>query len=191
MEIKWFKEAVNNQLLVNKLKKIKLIISDVDGSLTDNLLYPHENTEETKGFSTQDGFAITQAIQLGLQIALLSGKNGKILQARADTLGIPKANQFWGVNNNKIEYVQKLQKNLNTTKEETLYFGDDTLDIEVKDAISLFVCPLNAIFYIKPLSDIIIPKTGGYGAFRMLLDLTLYVQKKHFKQSLIDNALNL
>ncbi|MCK4265497.1 HAD hydrolase family protein [Candidatus Babeliales bacterium] len=188
-DFEWFKACLKNEQLINKLKNIKLIVTDIDGCLTDANVYPNEGSEETKGFSVQDGFAVVKAIQSGLKISLLTGKTGQILEKRASDINIEKSLCYFGFGENKTKALEQILEQTHLTKNEILFFGDDVLDIELKNKVSLFACPSNAIFYIKPEADLILPKSGGHGAFRLLLDLVLFVQKKHFKQNLIENAI--
>ena len=196
----WFLESLKNKDLVNKLKKIKLIITDIDGALTDGQLYLFETnktqlslvhtTGKSKNFSVQDGFAIDQAIKKNhLKVAFLSGRNDETTNIRAKMLGISKEMCFTGICENKIDKVKIIQNKAQATKEETLYFGDDFLDLETKDASNLFSCPQNAPFYIQSEADTIVPRVAGNHVFRLLLDLVLYVQEKHFAQEFINKAL--
>ncbi len=171
------------------LQNIKLIITDVDGCLTDANIYLPDGGEPVKGFSVQDGYATKHALDVGLQIAFLSGKNSSATTTRAAKLGIPEQLCAVGICENKIAQVHRMQEFAGASKEETLFFGDDVLDIEVKEAVGTFACPQNALFYVHHASDLHVPKRGGQGAFRLLLDLVLYAQQKHFAQSLIDAAL--
>jgi len=180
-DLVWFTETLKNKSLIEKIKKIKLIITDIDGCLTDSNVY---GIREDKGFSVQDGFATKQAQKQGVKIAFLTGKDSPHVKERAKILGIPDELVFIGVYKNKIEKVKQIQESLGIPKEETLYFGDDFLDYEAKDAVELFTCPLNTPFYIQKQADLIIPKNGGVNVFRLLLDLVLYVQNKHFAQKL-------
>ena len=87
IDINWFKEILQNKPLIEKLKKIKLIISDIDGCLTNGKVY---GEEEIKGFCVQDGFGTVKALEAGLNIAFITGKNSDQTKARAKTLGIPR-----------------------------------------------------------------------------------------------------
>lgn len=187
----WFKECLKNKKLIAKLKKIKLVISDVDGSLTDTKLLVTEK-EIGKSFSIQDGFATSKAIKTtDLLIAFLSGRDDKATCIRAKMLEIPEDLCFTGkdANVDKTIKIRLMQKNRKIKPEETLLFGDDFLDVDAKSAVGTFVCPQNTPFYFQDLADAIVPLHGGDSAFRLLLDLILYVQKKHFAQKYIDTAL--
>ena len=216
----WFKECLNNKDLISKIEKIKLVITDVDGCLTNgtidigisrkyfpmvellptnkhiskfyDLILSWLATEKNldKNFSTQDGFAINKTLESdNLKIAFLSGRRDEATSIRADMLGVPQDMCFIGIHEKKINIVKNIQENKNISIDETLYFGDDYLDFETKPSIGLFACPINTPFYFKDASDLIIPKKGGQHAFRLLLDLVLYVQKKHFAQEFIKNSL--
>lgn len=187
-DIQWFSGCLKNKSLIEKLKKIKLIITDIDGTLTDaNIFLPH-GSEELKGLSVQDGYITSKAIEVGLKIAYLSGRKSTEIANRAKKLGIPEALCAQGIDNKRLK-VKEFQKITNTLKEDTLIFGDDFMDYEVKDLAEIFVIVENAPFYLHSVADLIVSKKGGFGAFRLLLDLILYVQDKHFAQPLIKKAL--
>jgi len=186
IDINWLKEILQNKPLIEKLKKIKLIISDIDGCLANGKVY---GEEESKGFCVQDGFGTVKALEAGLKIAFITGKNSNQTKERAKTLGIPDELCHVGICNDKIEKVHDVQEKTSCSKEETLFFGDDVLDIEAKEAVGVFASPKNLIFYLKPYVDFIIPREGGKGAFRLLLDLILYSQGKHFAADMIEESL--
>lgn len=187
-DTKWFSTCLSNKELVEKLKKIKLVISDIDGTLTDaNILLP-QNAEEMKVLSIQDGFITGKAIAAGVNIAYLSGRKSSEINKRAKKLGIPQELCAQGIDN-KTKKVEEMQIFAKVAKEEMLIFGDDYLDYEIKDLGSIYAIPANTPFYFYPVADLVLPKNGGNGAFRLLLDLILYVQNKHFAADLIDKAL--
>ena len=195
----WFLEILENQTLVNKIKNIKIIITDIDGCLTDGSLmladsrYPKDNDYSrhiAKSFCVQDGFGVDRTIKNNLlTVAFLTGRTDEATKIRAKMLGIPKDLCFTGVSQQKIEKVISIQTNKKISKEETLYFGDDFLDYETINATGIMVSPQNSPFYFQDKADMIVPRNGGNGAFRLLLDLVLYIQKKHFAQSFIENSL--
>lgn len=187
----WFKQCLKNDLLVQKLKKIKLIICDIDGALTDSQLYLSPNSI-SKVFSVQDGFIINRTLKNNiLDIAFLSGRKDVVTDIRAKQLGIPEDMCFTGFSGSKIEKVKELQEKINVSQNETIHFGDDFLDFEIKPNVGLFVCPSNTPFYFQDKADFVVPRAGGNSPFRILLDLILYVQKKHpFAQELIHDSLD-
>ncbi len=188
----WFLECLKNNNLVEKIKKIKLIITDIDGCLTDGQILLHENeNEKSKAFSVRDGFATAHALK-HISIAFLSGRKDIATQTRAQMLGIQDGMCFMGgdAGIDKSKKLILLQEKNGTSKEETLMFGDDFLDISTKQHVGLLVCPQDTPFYFHNIADLIIPKIGGQHTFRLLLDLVLYVKKIHFAQDYISQSLH-
>lgn len=189
----WFLSALSDETLIEKLKKIKLIISDIDGCLTDGkVYYPADgNCEIKKCFCIQDGYLMTKCNKEGMpSIALISGRSDKAAAERAAKLGIPEGLYHQGIDHKKSVVVKNLLERLNIPPDETIFFGDDLLDLEAKAATGLFAVPSNGMFYVQAEADIIVPRTGGNGSLRLLLDLILYVQEKHIAQETITKALN-
>ena len=185
----WFKQSLENSKIFDKLTACKLLICDVDGTLTDNGLLLSNETDELKVFSVADGYGISHALQSGLAIAWLSGKTSKMVSLRAQRLGIPKTLCIQGKSQEKNETVQAMQKEVGASYESTIFMGDDILDARTKKTCSFFVAPANAPFYIQSAADLLLPLAGGNGAVRLLIDLILYAQKKHFAQRYINTAL--
>jgi len=189
-EKEWFIASLANQKLVEKLKKIILIISDIDGSLTDGTVYYSDQDGIQKNFSIQDGFMMGKCNKKDMpHVALISGRSDKAAAKRAKILGIPDNLYYQGVDQNKSKSIEEIQNTLSVTREQTLLFGDDLLDLETKDSIALFASPTNGLFYIAANADIVVPRPGGHGAFRLLLDLILYLQNKHIAQSIIEETI--
>lgn len=186
----WFIESIKNKSLVQKLTNISLIITDVDGCLTDGTVNYSIDKEINKSFSVQDGFLITKCNKPGMpHIAFVSGRADLVAAKRASMLGIPDSLYYQGVDKDKSAVVLEIQEKLSLSKESTLFFGDDVLDIETKNLTHLFAAPCDSMFYVLDNADIIIPRHGGHSSFRLLLDLILYVQKKHIAQELISKSM--
>jgi 3-deoxy-D-manno-octulosonate 8-phosphate phosphatase (KDO 8-P phosphatase) len=189
----WFKESLNNKNLVEKLKKIKLIVTDVDGCLTNGTVsMSGPDGEISKSFSVVDGFAIDKTVSNSkLLIAFLSARKDIVTKIRAQKLGLDDDMCIIeeGSNLNKKLKIEAIQKNKNILTDETLIFGDDFLDFEAKSAAGVFACPQNTLFYFQEVADLILPLPGSQSSFRLLLDLVLYVQNKHFAQKYIEESL--
>lgn len=191
LQIHWFKNILSNSKTINQLKKVSLIVTDIDGSLTDGSVDYNEQGEADRAYSPQDGYAIRMATNKGLKIAFLSGNAGGSIISRAKKLQIPENLVILG-SRNKCLAVEQFQSITNIPSEQTLIFGDDIIDAVVKenDPKIFFAMPNNGIFYLKHLADCIIPiNAGEQSAFRLLLDLILYVQDKHDTPHLIKQAL--
>jgi len=187
----WFVACLKNEPLVESLKKIKLVISDIDGCLTDGkVFYDGESHEIQKSFSVQDGYIINQCCKKNLlKIALVTGRKDQAAKKRAEVLSVPKDLYHEGIDSNKSDIVEKTIGNLGITKEESIFFGDDFLDLQTINSVSMLVSPTNAMFYVHSNSEIVVPRHGGNGALRLLLDLILYIQNKHFAQEFIEESI--
>ncbi len=188
----WFKNTLANQPLIEALKAIKLVVFDVDGTLTNAGIYIDDQGEGGRIFSVQDGFIFRPATKAGLTLALMSGKNNKSTMHRGAALGVPENLCSVGILT-KPEAIHKLQTDHSFTPAQTLMVGDDHLDAIVKKTgmASLFACPADAPFYYQAYADIVLPRAGGNQAARLLLDLILYIHGKHFDQDLITQSLAL
>lgn len=186
----WFKQCLSDDNLSKRLAAITVVMCDVDGALTDAGIYVDQNGEGGRIFSVQDGYIVKPAMSAGITIAFISGKNNQSACKRAQSLGIPEDLCFAGMES-KLETVKALQKKLNVTPEQSLMFGDDFMDAEVKRSglTALYVCPANTPFYFQPTADLVIPRCGGDGAFRLMMDLMLYIRGQHFAQKYIEAAL--
>lgn len=186
----WFLSCLHNTTLIKQLKKISLIITDVDGCLTNGTAQYSGDDEIAKSFSIQDGFMMTKCNKPGMpHLAFITGRTDAAATKRAKKLGVPDELYYQGVCTDKSHAVAELQTKRGVTKEETLFFGDDVLDLQVQSNVGLFASPTNALFYVQSYSNIIVPRRGGNGALRLLLDLLLYVQQKHLAQAFIEKAL--
>ncbi|MBM3887194.1 3-deoxy-D-manno-octulosonate 8-phosphate phosphatase [Candidatus Dependentiae bacterium] len=190
-QLEWFKTILNNKKLVTHLKEIKLIVADVDGSLTDGTVHYNDHGEADRAYSPQDGFAMRMAMEQGIQVAVLSGNAGASITSRAKKLKVADELTILG-SLDKTSAIASLQQKTNILPEHTLLFGDDYLDAEVKIKMPkiFFAMPNNGIFYLQPLADCVTPLNAGpESALRLLLDLILYIQGKHFAQDLITSVL--
>ena len=188
---KWFSDCLSNSSLVQKLKNIKLVASDIDGCLTDGTVYFSGDCEISKGFNVQDGLIISTCCKQDLlKISLITGRIDTAAKKRADSMGICSDMFFAGVFPDEKKIVELLAERLKLEVKDILFFGDDFIDLYARDLVSVFVSVSNAPFYIKDKADLILPIKGGFGAFRLLLDLILYVQNRHpFAQDLITQSI--
>ena len=160
---------------------IKLIVLDVDGTLTDGKLYIDNMGNEMKAFDVKDGLAISQSIKQGLIFAIITGKTSKIVERRGKELGIQEIIQgSW----NKVEDLEKILKKYNITYNETAYIGDDLIDLKPMKLCGFSACPKDSVNEIIKISDFVSTKNGGCGAVREILEFILK------KQNLWENIIN-
>ena len=155
------------------LSDIELIITDVDGVLTDCGIYYDEHGECMKRFHVRDGLGIKLLQQAGVKVAVLSGRDSKALRKRLADLGIDIFNL--GVKNKEVA-CKDIIKQVGTTKANTLYIGDDSIDLPAFISCGLAVTVADAPEYVKSQCDLILNTQGGFGAFRELADKILMEQ---------------
>ena len=154
--------------------KIKLLILDVDGVLTDNTLYINDNGEETKRFNVSDGMGIALAFRAGLEIALISGRRSKATKFRACELKIKHI--YLGVTD-KIGAYRQIKKNLKLSDDQIAYIGDDILDVPILKKVALPICVKDANPIAKRFAKFITKAKGGEGAVREVIDMILDSKK--------------
>ena len=161
------------KLLIQKCKKIKLVISDVDGVLTDGGMYYSEKGEVLKKFNTRDGMAI-KLLENGIKTILITQENSKIVKARAKK--IKASGVFIGISKKEL-LLPKICKKYNVSNSEIAYIGDDLNDNKIMKKVGFSATPSDGIAEIKLVSDYVCKIKGGHGAFREFCDLILKYQK--------------
>lgn len=156
-------------------KKIKLIIMDVDGTLSDGRFFMFPNGEVIKSFDVKDGTGIVFAGLAGIKTAIISGKTSKTVRMRAEELQID--DYFEGVSNKTVPLHQLLEK-YDLSKDEVAYIGDDIGDAEVMGMVGFSAAVGDAHPLIKRISHYIAKRYGGRGAVREVIDFILDVQEK-------------
>ncbi|MBQ0213068.1 3-deoxy-manno-octulosonate-8-phosphatase KdsC [Proteus vulgaris] len=164
--------AVSEQV-IKKAEKIQLLICDVDGVMSDGLIYMGNNGEELKAFNVRDGYGIRCLLTSGIEVAIITGRQSKLLEDRAKTLGITYLYQ--GQHNKLLAY-QQLLDTLNLKHEQTAYIGDDLIDLPVMEKVGLSVAVADAHPLLTPRADYVTRIMGGRGAVRELCDLILLAQ---------------
>ncbi len=156
--------------LIEKLKKIKLVVLDVDGVLTDGYISINSDGKEFKRFSVYDGLAIRICHEFGIQFAIISGRVSKITHQRAMELGIDLIRQ--GIKD-KGEELKKVVALLGVNFEEVLYVGDDLYDIIPMKIAGVSATVQNGVKEVKEIANIISGRKGGEGAIREILEMVL------------------
>ncbi|MCO5259047.1 MAG: HAD hydrolase family protein [Crocinitomicaceae bacterium] len=166
-----FKPLFPVQHLKDKLNKIKLLILDVDGVMTDGGMYFSENGDQIKKFNTKDGMAIIGLTKNNFQVAIISsGFVSNAVQKRADMLGIQNCIVS---RENKFEVLKRLLNDLNLELSEVAMIGDDINDIEIMKNCAIAACPKDAVQEVKGFCHIVLQSKGGEGCVREFIDLHL------------------
>ena len=149
------------------MRDIKLIILDVDGTLTDGGIYYGSDGTEYKRFCVQDGTGILAAEKAGVEFVILTARESSIVLRRARELKISHVYQNI---HDRAEKLKELIAELNISSENIAYFGDDTIDLEAMSICSFVACPSNACKEVKAISSYISSYEGGHGAVRDILE---------------------
>lgn len=163
-----FIHLYKENILQDKLKKIKLLVLDVDGVMTDGGMYFSEEGDQMKKFNTKDGMAIIHLTKSNFQVAIISsGFKGALVERRAEMLGI----QHCTVSRTpKMETLTNICATLGLSLAEVAMIGDDINDLEVMDAIGFTACPSDAVMAVKRHANLILKTKGGEGCIREFID---------------------
>ncbi|OCH13186.1 MULTISPECIES: 3-deoxy-manno-octulosonate-8-phosphatase KdsC [unclassified Aliivibrio] len=154
----------------NIAKDIKLLICDVDGVFSDGLVYMGNDGEELKTFHTRDGYGVKSLMSAGVEIAIITGRNSKIVENRMTALGIKLIYQG---QDNKLQAYDDILTKLNIGPEHTGYIGDDLIDWPVMDKVALKVCVADGHPLLVQRANYVTTIKGGHGAVREVSDLIL------------------
>lgn len=147
-------------------KKIKLVILDVDGTLTDGGIYYDSQGNEIKRFDVKDGLGIKVGLAAGLKFAILTGRQSLMVKRRAQELGIQYLLE--GVQE-KAPAIMELSKKTGIFLNEMAYIGDDWNDLQAMMMTGFKACPSDAAEEIKEIADFVSGNPGGRGAVRECL----------------------
>lgn len=167
---------MTGQTLAELAKGIKLLICDVDGVLTDGRIYfmpdPQDPTQpiEIKVFHARDGHGLKLLQQAGIQVAVISGRKAPMVEARLKGLGINNIVQGCG---DKLTALKEMLPSLGLTADEVAYIGDDTIDVEIMQAVRLPVAVKDAHPAVIRTAKWTTHQNGGLGAVRELCDLLI------------------
>lgn len=161
--------------LKERIKKIRLVVMDVDGVLTDGTIWLGPNGTEFKPFNVLDGTGIKYLHRAGLKTAIITGRSSPVVEARARELDIPDLFQGAKV---KMRAFEILIKRLGLSPEEVCYIGDDLPDLPVMRAAGFSASTPGARPENIEAADYVTETAGGRGAVRELAELILKVQEK-------------
>lgn len=149
------------------MKDIRLLVMDVDGTLTDGRIYIGASGEVMKAFDVKDGYGIVRMRKQGVVPAIITGRTSEIVVRRAKELGVEELYQ--GVPD-KLTCLRELAAKFGATQAEIAYIGDDLNDIDCLRFCGVTACPADAAEEIKRLVTYVCRKNGGRGAVREFID---------------------
>ena len=154
--------------ILEKCKLIKLVITDVDGVLTDGGMYYSEKGEILKKFNAKDGMGVEILSQYKIKTILLTRENSNIVKKRGSK--IKTAATYIGILNKKSQ-LKKISKKFKVPLTRNAYIGDDLNDLEIMKLVGFAATPADGIKDLQKIVDYVCKNNGGHGAFREIVDL--------------------
>jgi 3-deoxy-D-manno-octulosonate 8-phosphate phosphatase (KDO 8-P phosphatase) len=156
-----------------RAKRIRLFALDVDGVLTDGRIYITDRGEEYKAYNIRDGLGMKMLQGCGVQIALISGRTSRSVEARAQDIGI--ALLYQGVDD-KVGVLQALRRELNLAAENCAFMGDDLVDLPAMRNSGLALTVADAPPLVKERAHYVTRSSGGHGAVREACEFIMQSQ---------------
>ena len=166
---------------LNKCKKIKLVLTDVDGVLTDGGMYYTKDGDYMKKFFVRDGMGVTLLKKKGIPTIIVTKEKNIVTKKWSNNMNIEKL--YWGIIKKEV-ILNKVCKDYKIKSQEVAYIGDDINDIELLKLVGLSATPSDALDSVINMCDYTCSHSSGNGAFRELADLILSVQNNKRKKNL-------
>lgn len=160
-------------MVLNRLKRIKLLILDIDGVLTDGGIVYNDNAVETKVFNVKDGLGIRLLMDAGIDLCIITGRRSGALHHRCKNLGIDLI--FDGIDNKATIFDLVLDRT-GVSDEETAFVGDDLPDIALMKRVGLSIAVADAHQTVLENADMVTSSKGGNGAVREACEAILKAQ---------------
>lgn len=173
---------VSKQEWTEKCVSVRLVVCDVDGTLTNGGMYYSAEGEVMKRFSAHDGMGLRLLLHFGIQVALMTSETTTFAAARARKLGIPHV--LAGIED-KGQAIQELAVTVNISLADTLYIGDDINDLPAMRLCGVIACPSDAVYAIRRQAHFISEARGGHGAVREIAEMILAAQGKNTESSIV------
>ncbi len=159
--------------IFTRARRIRLVIFDVDGVLTDGSLYLGDDGQEYKAFHSRDGHGMVMLRQAGIRQAIITGRTSEVVRIRMESLGI--AHIFQG-QRQKLPAYETLKADLKLTDEAIAYVGDDVVDLPILRRVGLAIAVADAHPLVQQQAHWITEQPGGRGAGRAVCELILKAQ---------------
>ena len=153
--------------------KIRILVMDVDGTLTDGKIYIGSDGEMLKAFNVKDGLGISKLRTNNIIPAIITGRKSEILKRRSEEL---KIEELYQGEENKIGKLKELVERYKCSLSEVAYIGDDENDLQCIKVCGLSGCPADAVESVKEAVDVVCTKDGGQGAVREFIE---YILENH------------
>ncbi len=154
-----------------QLEQIKMVVLDVDGTMTDGSVYVLEDGSQMKKFNAKDGIAIQQMVKKGIQVGIIShSKSSGMVTKRAEMLGIQHC--YVG-SEPKMDVLNSWLEKLGLGLDNICFIGDDINDVEIMEQVGLAICPADAAKEVEEISHYRLEQKGGDACIREFYDKLL------------------
>jgi 3-deoxy-D-manno-octulosonate 8-phosphate phosphatase (KDO 8-P phosphatase) len=182
------KQTMEKEMLLDKARQIRLVLSDVDGVLTDNGVYYSYAGEVMKRFSIRDGMGVERLRKLaGVETGIVTGELSVSVQKRAEKLQITELHL--GIKD-KAALLDSILSKKGLTAEQVAFIGDDVNDIGIMKRVGFCACPADAMPQVTAIAHYHCFTKGGYGAFRELAELIIEAQSIEHPQKIATTTSN-
>lgn len=158
------------EALKEKAKKIRFLLLDVDGILTDGRIFVDSYGNELKAFHIHDGHGIYLLKQSGIEVGIISGRSSKAVEFRAKELHIHEVHQNA---RDKVKIYEEIKTRHGLADEDVAFMGDDLIDLPLLHRVGLSATAVDAVDEVKEVVDMVTGKRGGEGAVREVIDFIL------------------
>lgn len=160
-----------NEHLREKIEKIKIVVTDNDGVLTDTGVYFSANGEEMKRFSIRDGMGVERLRKhSNIETVIVTGEVSGSVKTRAKKLRIPE--YYLGVDD-KLKVIEEIKRKNHIEEENIAFIGDDVNDYSMMKVVGLSATPADGTVFIKDIADYVCNNKSGNGAFREFAELII------------------
>jgi 3-deoxy-D-manno-octulosonate 8-phosphate phosphatase (KDO 8-P phosphatase) len=156
--------------LLQRARRVRIILMDVDGVLTDGGIILGPDGVELKRFDVQDGMGITLAREAGLLVGIITGRRSAAVEQRAGELAMDEVHQGHA---RKDEALDEILRTRSLDAGEVAYIGDDVQDVPLLRRIGMPICVANATREARQAAVLVTKRPGGHGAVREVIDLIL------------------
>jgi YrbI family 3-deoxy-D-manno-octulosonate 8-phosphate phosphatase len=154
-------------------KKIKFLVLDVDGTMTDGGIYVLEDGSQFKKFNAKDGMGIKLAIKSGIEVGIISHSHTtEMVNSRANMLGMK---YIYVGQESKLKILENWLDEMEISLSEVAFIGDDVNDLSIMQVVGHTACPSDSVKEIKAIAKVILKSKGGEGAVREFIDEHLLV----------------
>jgi 3-deoxy-D-manno-octulosonate 8-phosphate phosphatase (KDO 8-P phosphatase) len=168
-------EEITEERILKKIRRVKLLILDVDGVLTDGRIVIDDAGLESKQFDVRDGHGLKIIMRFGIDVVLLTGRRSRVVEHRAADLGITEV--YHGILNKAAQF-EEILKLRGIAPEEVACVGDDVVDIPLLRRAGFSVAVADAVPEARTIADYVTQRGGGRGAVREVCEVILKAQNR-------------